>query len=87
MRGYEGEVYSGPNQIIKKTNEKFKVGDQVAVAFDPKDGKVTWYLNNKLVAKFKSKKFSDSSISWVPLIRFFNSGDSVKWNYHENRSL
>lgn len=40
---------------------------------------IMWYINNNLRAVYKSKKLKEENIMWVPMVRFYNSYDSIKW--------
>lgn len=79
MRAAKGEVYVGPKEKIRETGVQFNAGDQIKVEVNLAECSINWLVNGVLRAVYKSNKLQDKGITWVPMIRFYNRFDSVKW--------
>ena len=80
--GWNGGIYEG-GQSLGKMGAGFKSGETVKMSVKPKEGKITWSIGGIVEAKYVSEGLQDPSIEWVPFIRMFNCGDSVKWYIEE----
>ena len=47
--------------------------------FDPVEGEIEWMVNDKSEAKYLSTIFNELPIPWVPMLMFYNTGDTVQW--------
>ena len=64
---------------MRETGATFKTGDKVTVDVSFMEYKISWLINGNLRAVYKSAKIGENNIKWVPIVRFFNPYDSIKW--------
>ena len=60
-----------------KQGRGFKGGDIVVLAVDLSKGSAEWQINGKLDASHKTNKLQDPSITWVPLLVFYETNDQI----------
>ena len=77
--GWNGKVYEGPDQNIKAEGPGYRQEQILDIEVNTDEGYITWSVDGEILAQHVSPKLKDPSIKWVPLVKFFDNGDSVEW--------